>query len=149
MLSTKLLQLIEEHWEEIARRVMKEIRKHPDMPILAQQADLELREWCQDLVKNLGYLLTASDEAERQRRFQVLGRMRFEEDIPLHEAVGRCHILKDKIIGFIHEEGLPMTTLHLYAEEELERRVNGLFDAMVYNIVRGYEEARRMAARWA
>jgi hypothetical protein len=149
MLSTKLVQLIESHWEEIASRLIQAIRKDPELRTLAQYPDLELREWCRVILADLGYLCSASKEEEIKRRFQVLGRVRFEENVPLHEAVLRIHILKDKIIGFIHEQGLPMTALHLYGEEEFEWRINRFFDAMIYQLVRGYEDARQVSARVA
>ncbi len=149
MLSTRLVQLIEAHWEEIASRLIQAVKKHPDLSTLALRPEGELREWCRGLLENLGYLLSASKDQELKRRFQILGRMRFEENVPLHEAVLRVHILKDKIIGFVHEEGFPMTAMQLYAEEELEARISRYFDAMVYHIVRGYEDAQRLAARVA
>lgn len=123
MLSLRLTHLIETHWEEIASRLIAAIRYHPDMPNLAARTDAEIREWCQGIVKNLGYLLSAKKDEEIRRRFQILGRMRFEENIPLHEAVLRLQILKDKITGFVHEQGFPMTVLQLYSEEELELRM--------------------------
>ena len=149
MLSTKLVQLIETNWEEIAARLIQAVRKHPDMQNLAQRPDFELREWCRELVGNLGYRLSATKDEEVKRRFQVMGRMRFDESVPLHEAVLRLQILKDKIIDFVHEQGFPMTALHLYAEEELELRMGRFFDAMAYHIVRGYEDGQKMAARVA
>ena len=149
MLSIKLVQLIENHWEEIASRLIKAVKNHPDLPHLAQQPDLELREWCQEILGNLGYLLSASKDEELRRRFQILGHMRFEENTPLHEAVLRLHLLKDKIIGFVHEQGFPMTAMHLYAEEELEQRMGRFFDACVYHVICGYEKAMNRAARRA
>ena len=94
------------------------------MPNLAARTDAELREWCQEIVKNLGYLLSAKKDEEVKRRFQILGRMR-------------------------HEQGFPMTVLQLYAERELEGRMGRFFDASVYQMVRGYESARRVAQRLA
>jgi hypothetical protein len=149
MLSTKLVQLIERNWEEIAARLIQAVRKHPDMQHLAQRPDSELRDWCRELVADLGYRLSTSKDEEVKRRFQILGRMRFEEDVPLHEAVLRLHVLKDTIIAFLHERGFPMTALDLYGKEELELRMGRFFDAMTYHIVRGYEDAQRVAARVA
>ena len=146
MLSMKLVHLIETHWEEIAERLVGAVRKHPEMRSLAMRPEIEIREWCKEILENLGYMLTVSNEDEAQRRFEVLGRMRFEENIPLHEAVLRLHMLKDKIVGFVHEQGFPMNALQLYAEEELELRMGRFFDAMVYHVVRGYEDAQRVAA---
>jgi hypothetical protein len=149
MLSARLVKLIENNWEEITARVIRVIRSGPETPHLAARSDGELRDWCKDILLNLGKLLTAPKEEEVSRRFQLLGRMRFEENIPLDEAVLRFHILKDKIFGFIHEQGYAMTAVELYAEEELEHRIGRFFDACVYHIVRGYEDARRVARRMA
>lgn len=149
MLSTKLVQLIQDHWQEIASRLIQAVRKHPDTPNLAQRTDGELRDWCRELLANLEYLLSTSKDQDVKRRFQLLGRNRFEENIPLHEAVLRVQLLRDKIIGFIHEQGFPMTALHLYAEEELEQRMTRYFDALIYHLVRWYEDAQHLAARVA
>lgn len=149
MLSGKLVQLIEEHWEDIADRVVAGIRRHPDMPVLAKRSQAELKQWCQDILTHLGYWLSSTQGEELKRRYESLGRVRFEESIPLHEAVLRFFILKDGIIDFVHSQGFALTSLHLYAEEELEHRVCRFFDAMVYRVVRGYEAAMRMAVRMA
>ena len=147
MLSTRLVQLIESNWEEISDRVVRAVKRHPDLTHLAGRPDLELREWCREILQNFGYLLSATKDEDVQRQFEALGAMRFEEDIPLHETVLRVHILKDKLIGFVHEQGFAMSAMQLYAEEELEQRMDRLFDALVYRIVRGYESAQLFERR--
>jgi len=149
MLSATLVRLIEDNWEEIATRLIAEIRKNPNMRELAKCSDLELREWCREILENLGHLLLASKGDALKRRYQILGRVRFEENIPLHEAVLRFHLLKEKIIGFVHDQGYGMSPLQLYAEEELEQRMGRFFDSCIYHIVRGYEHALRGAHRFA
>ena len=149
MLSTRLVQLIETNCEEIATRLIQALRKRPDAQTLARCSDLELREWCREILANMGYLLSASKDEDVHLRFKVLGRMRFEENIPLHEAVLRFQLLKDKIIGFVHEQGFPMTAMQLYAEEELEHRMSSFFDACIYHLVCGYEDAIHRAQRIA
>ncbi len=72
-----------------------------------------------------------------------MGRARFEEGIPLHESVRGFQIVKEKIIDFIHEQGTAKTSVELYAEEELELRLSGFFDVLVYHLIRGYEGAWR------
>jgi hypothetical protein len=149
MLSAKLVQLIENNWEEITTRLIRSVRAHPGMLHLSKRPDLELREWCRDILANLGVLLTASKDEDVNRRFEEMGRHRFEEDIPLHEAVLRFHLLNDGIVRFIHEQGFPMTALQLYAEEELEQRVGRFFDSAVYSVVCGYERAWTHAGKLA
>jgi hypothetical protein len=149
MMATNLIQLIESDWEEIAARVIRDVRRHPDLENLARRPDLDLREWCREILEQIGILMSARKSEDVQRRFEILGKMRFEENIPLHEAVLRLHILKDEIVGFLHERGLPMTALQLYAEEELEQRIGRFFDECVYRVVRGYEHAIRVEQRLA
>jgi hypothetical protein len=147
MLSARLVQLIERNADEISGCLIDTIRSHPDMRRLARQSDAELREWAGDILENLGYLLAARKDEDIKRRYQIMGRLRFEQSIPLHEAVLRFHLLKDKIIDFVHQQGFPMTSLQLYAEEELEHRICMFFDALVYHVVCGYEDAMKVAAK--
>jgi hypothetical protein len=149
MLSTKLVQLIEKNSETITSGLILEIRQDPQMSALASRPDTELRGWSQDILKNLGYLLAATKDEELARRFQVLGRLRFEQSIPLHEAVLRCHALKNRILRFVRDQGFAFTPMELYTAQELDRRVGWLFDAMVYHIVCGYESAERVASQLA
>ena len=129
--------------------MIREVKKRPDTQNLARRPEAELRAWCREILRNLEYLLAARREDEVQRRFRVLGSLRFEENIPLHEAVLRLQMLKGEIFGFVHEQGFAMTVLELYREEELQVLVDGFFDACVYQIVRGYEEAFGVAHKVA
>jgi len=149
LLSTKLVQLIEGHWEEIAARLIREVRRNSDTRTLAVRSDAELREWCQSILEHLGQLLIAKKDDEVRRRFETYGRRRFEENTPLPEAVMRLHLLQDTIVAFVHEQGFPMTALQLYAEEELEQRMTRFFHACVYAVVRGYEAAEHLEQRVA
>ncbi len=149
MLSTRLVRLIEDNWEEITRRVVSEIKNNPETRTLAACPESDLRAWCREILENLGYLLTANKDQEVQRRFEVLGRMRFEENIPLPEAVLRFHILKQKIKSFINEQGFSMNAVQLYASEELALRMSRFFDESVYRVVRGYQHAANLAKRVA
>jgi len=132
MLSTKLVRLIESNWEEIATRLTAAVRKHPDLAHLAGLSDLELRGWCQEILEHLNYLLSVRREEEVWEHFEEAGMLRYEQN---------------KLIGFIHEQGFSMNAAQLYAEEELEHRINVFLDACVYHIVRGYEAAIRLERR--
>ena len=149
MLSGRLVNLIETNWEEIAKRLRRAVKSHPDLQNLATHSEADMREWCQEILEHLGYMLSATKEQEVQRRFEVLGKLRFEEDVPLHEAVLRFQLLKAKILEFVHEQGYQMSAIELYAEEEFALRLGRFFDGCVYHIVRGYEKAMRRSARMA
>jgi hypothetical protein len=146
MLSGKLIQLIEAHQEQIANGVIDEIRRHPDLVHLRKLPDAELRERGQQIVENLGHWLAAGHAAEIAHRYEALGRDRFQDSIPLHESIRALCITKDRIVDFVDGQGLAKTSIELYAEEELERRVGRFFDLLVIHMAQGYETSQRRAA---
>jgi hypothetical protein len=54
---------------------------------LGKLPEAELREWGQGILQHLGHWLVGSSEHEIAKRFESLGRMRYQELIPMHEAV--------------------------------------------------------------
>jgi hypothetical protein len=149
MLSAKLVQLIEANWQDIADRLIRKVRNHPDLKVVASRPDAEIRDWVHEILGNLNHLLSIRTDEEFGKRFETLGRTRFEQNIPLHEAVLRFQMLHDVTVSYIHEHGFPMSALEMYAEEELERRMCRFFHASIYHVVRGYETALRLESRLA
>jgi hypothetical protein len=145
MLSGKLIRLIESHSDEITRRTIRQIHEDPELPHLKKVPDSELRERWQVISRNLGQWLAAGRKAKLISDFEELGGLRFREHIPLHEVVRAHHIVRNTMIDFLQEQGLPQTTTDVYAEEELEQRVTRFFDELVCHLVWGYEEARKAA----
>lgn len=146
MLSGKLIRLIEAHQEEITARLLREIHCNPDLSHLRQLPDAELRERGQYLLQNLGHWLAEANVQEVARKYEALGRIRFDEGVPLYENVHVLLLIKEKMIDFVGEQGFTPDALELYAEEELDRRVGRFFDVLVVRMVRGYETAWHKAA---
>ncbi len=149
MLSGRLIRLIEDHQEQIAANVIREIRRRPDLAAMRRLADAELRERSQEILENLGHWLSMGQEDEIAHVYEGVGKSRFEQGIPLHESVRALAIIKEKMIDFVHYQGFARTSLDLYAEEELERRIWKFFDELNVHMVRGYETAWRRAAAHA
>jgi hypothetical protein len=146
MLSGRLVQTIETHWYEITARVLRQIRDNPELSHVRQLPESELRDWAYLILRNLDHWLSSSKEDEIARRYEWLGQVRFEESVPLHEAVRALYLLKDGMFAYLHEQDVVKTSVHLYAEEELELRIGRFFDGLVYHLIRGYENALRKAA---
>ena len=142
LLSGRLVQLIENHTEGVSDAFSKKIRSNARLPTIARLPATELAAWGRDALGSLKTsLLDGSHDLER--RYRMYGCARFEESIPLHEAVLRLFLLKESVIEFVHEQAVPMTAVDLYAEEELDQRVGHFFDAAIYHLVCGYENAMR------
>lgn len=146
MISGKLVHLIESHWEEIASRVIGQIRREPQMSHIGGLGDSELHEWGQVLLENLGHWLSAGNEEELAQKYEHLGKQRCEQGVPLHESVHSLSIAREKILDFVEEHILSKNVLELYSEEQLERRLGRFFDLLTIHMVKGYERALRRAA---
>lgn len=149
MLSAKFIRLIEAHSAEISRRAIRQIHQDTAIKEIRQLHDLELRERSEMVLRNLGQWLAAGREAKLIHQYEDLGRIRFEEHIPLHETVRVLQILRAQIADFLQEQGLPETSIDLYAEEEMEQRVARFFDELIFHLVRGYEHAMKVATHSA
>ena len=152
MLSGRLIQLIETNQEQIVSNVIRAIRQHPEMAQYQKLPDAELRARARDIIEQLDYWLIAPHEAEIGQVYEQLGKSRFEESVPLHEAVRALSIIKYKMLDFAREQVFSKTAVDLYAEQELARRTGRFFDALTIHMVHGYETAWRRAnhaANWA
>ena len=139
MLSAKLIHLIEEHEEKITARTIRVIRRDPGLSHLAALPEAEMRERGREILQKLGHWLAFGNEAIIEREYEGIGRDRFRESVPIHEAIQGLCLIKYAMVDFIHEQGIDRDTLALYAEEELEWRVTRFFDLLVIHMARGYE----------
>ncbi len=143
MLANNLVRMIESHAEQITADVISRLREDPELPNLKKLHENELRSWAGHILKHLGDWLSESDEKQIASCYEGLGKLRFDEHVPLHESVRNFQRLKDTMVTYIRNQGNRQTTMELYAEEELEHLLGRFFDKMIYYMVRGYEGARR------
>jgi hypothetical protein len=149
MLASKLVRLIEAHWETITSTTIRELRQDRAFEHIARLPDSELLEWGEGILSNLSRWILESREGEVAERYEGLGKLRFQEAVPLHEAVRGLQVLKDVMVEFVRNQGLGHTAMEIYVEEELEHRLGKFFDYLVYHLVHGYETALRKAAHMA
>jgi len=149
MATRTLVQMIEDHGEAIAQRVVRKLRQDPQLRHIARLPESELLSRALEVVKNFGHWLAPGEEPKVALRFEQLGRRRAEEAIPLCEVVRALQILKGNILDYVREQGVGHTYLELYAEEELEHLAGRFFDNAIYHVICGYEGAAQHAAHSA
>lgn len=141
MLSARLIQLIEDHSDQIIQRILVEVRTDELLPRYRELPDSELISRFENVCRNLGHWLATSEELVVAQGYEKLGEERFNEQIPLHEVVHAAHVVKNLLTGYARDNAFEQTPVELYAEAELERLINRFFDRIVFHIVRGYEKA--------
>jgi hypothetical protein len=147
MLSGRLIHLIEVNSASIIDHMIGAVRRDPELVHIRNLPDAELREWGQNILERLGDWLSVSATKDLALHYEEVGRARQEEGIPLHEAVRGLLLVKEKTIDFVVNQAAAKTIVRLYAEEELEHRVDRFFDILVTHFVKGYENALRRSAR--
>jgi hypothetical protein len=145
MLSAKLIQLIEDHWQAITTAIIHHFRSEPRLHHISGLPETELRDIGRGILRNLGHWLTASKAEQHmvEEQYEGLGRVRFAENIPLHECVRALQVVKHRVVEFMRDHEFSQSSVEIFAEEELEHRLNDFFDDLVYHEVIGYEEAMR------
>lgn len=148
MLSAKLIQLIEDHWQGITTAIIHQVRSDSRLHHFSALPETELRDIGRGILRNLGHWLTANKSEQRtvEEQYEGLGRVRFAESIPLHECVRAMQLVKQKVVEFSRDHEFAQSTVEIYASEELEHRLNEFFDDLIYHEVIGYEEAFRRSA---
>ncbi len=142
MLSSKLIQLIEDHWDPITTCILREIHRDPRLKHASSLPASDLRERAREILEHLGQWLSEAHPREIEERCERIGRLRFEEEIPLREAVLAQLIIKERLIDFVRQQGIADSPVAIYAEEELEHCVGRFFDNMIYHVMLGYEDAQ-------
>ncbi len=143
MLSGRLVHLIESHWEDVVSRVISEIRRDPQLTHFRSAIEADMRESGRVLLQDLGHWLVAGNKEEIAQHYERLGRRRFDDGMPLHEAVRCVALVRERVLDYVEEQLDAKTTLALYEEEELDRRLGRFFDLLTIHMVKGYEEALR------
>lgn len=146
MLPPKVIHLIEQHGDEIVAHAMDEMRRDPEVVHFRDLPTAEIREWGRHILGNLEHWLAEARDTDMATRYEAVGKLRFQEDIPLFEAVRGLCLLKEKVLQFAQDHAMAKTSMDLYAEEEFENRVGRFFDLILVHVVRGYEGALRRAA---
>jgi len=127
MLSTRLVQIIEDHAEQLTRGLIDDLLSNNHTPHYHHLTREELHYRTYDVYRNLGRWLSNETEAAIESSYTHLGKERFAEGIPLQE--------------YIEFSGMIDSAVELHGDRELHRLVGRFFDKAVYYTVSGFEHA--------
>lgn len=151
MLSTRLIELIQSHAEQLTREVLKEFATNPRTSHWKVVPAEELEQRVRRTYQNLGSWIGDPKEDAIRTEYEDWGRRRHRSGIPLSEIVYAVLLIKQHLRRYIREHGLtevsgdrqpPLELLpvHLYGIQELNDLVGEFFDRALYHLARGYEQ---------
>jgi len=140
MLSRRLVQIIEDHAEQLTRDLIDDMRSNNRTPHYHYLTREELHLRTYDVYRNLGRWLTDETESTIESSYTRLGKMRLAEGIPLSEIVYSLGLIKHHLLEYIHFSGMTDSAVELHGDRELQRLVGRFFDKAVYYTVKGFEQ---------
>jgi ADP-ribose pyrophosphatase YjhB (NUDIX family) len=142
MLSDALVDLLEEHAEEIAKPWLQDLRTNRTTPSYKRIHTDGLKDRGEVTVLQFGrWLKGKEDEHEIRSFYRAIGRERKAMGFALHEVLSSLTLMRKHIWEFAHVHGVWEKPIDLYRALELDRRVMVFFDRAMYQITRGYEES--------
>jgi hypothetical protein len=140
MLSTRLVQIIEDHAEQLTRGLIDDLRCNKHTPHYHQLTREELHDRTYDVYHNLGRWLSDKTESAIESSYTHLGKRRLAEGIPLSEIVYSLGLIKQHLQEHVHICGMIDSAVDLHGDRELQRMVGRFFDRAVYYTVKGFEQ---------
>lgn len=112
MFPNRLTHLIDIHRGDIATGAILRIRDVKDVPHIQELSDRELVNWARGILVALTSWVLAGDDKRFLIQHNELGRVRFENSVPLYEVVRRLHILKCRVSGLIRDQAFAQNALN-------------------------------------
>lgn len=141
MIGSKLVRLIEQHSDELARSLMLRLASSPRAAGLNRVPADEMQQRVYEVYHNLSTWLLNTTEEQIERRYSHIGMRRAEQDVPLSSVVYALMLTKEHLWDFLRHEGFGDRPVELFQELELALLVDQFYDRALYHIVRGYEKA--------
>ena len=146
MVTRKLVRLIENHCDELARALAEKLHRSSRTAGFLVIPREELTHNTGDLYRNLGEWLLSKTEAEIEMRFVEVGKRRYAQKVPLDDVVWGITMSKENLWGYLRRESLADHALDLFNQLEFMQLLDGFFDRAIYYAVRGYEQAKSTRA---
>lgn len=140
-LSSKLIQMIEDHAEELTRGVIRDLQTNPKTPSMHGLSDRELHDQSYEVYHNLSRWLTKFSEDEIKDFHYRLARIRYDEDVSANEVIYALILKKYHLRDYIRTTGMVDTAVDLLQEQELHHLIGSFFDKAIYFTLEGYEAA--------
>lgn len=146
MLAVRLVRLIENHSEQLARGLTEKVWNSPKCGDLHKVPADELQARTHEIYRNLSDWLMNKTEAEVERRYTELGARRARQGVAFSHFVWAITATKEHVRAFVQREGFADSAMELHGELELLHLLDQFFDRALYYAAVGYEQAHKVRA---
>lgn len=146
MLAVRLVRLIENHSEQLARGLTEKVWNSPKCGDLHKVPADELQARTHEIYRNLSDWLMNKTEAEVELRYTELGARRARQGVAFSHFVWAITATKEHVRAFVQREGFADSAMELHGELELLHLLDQFFDRALYYAAVGYERAHEVRA---
>jgi len=139
VLSARLIRMIEDHAEELTRRLLIDLQSNARTKAYHKFSSSEVHHRVYTVYRNLGQWLGNKADESIEAAYTELGIKRHAEGIPLSEVIYALILTKYHLRDYINSSGLADSAVEIYQENELHRLVGHFFDKAIYYTTQGYE----------
>jgi hypothetical protein len=139
MLTVRLMQMIEDHAEELTQELIKDLQSNSRTPHYHHLTSEELHYRTYAVYRNLGHWVSQKGEELIAANYADLAIRRHAEGVPLEEIVFSLISTKNYLYQYVRMTGLMDSAVELHQERELRRMVGYFFDKAIYYTVKAYE----------
>lgn len=141
MLSNRLIELIQDHADQLMERLIYKFKTDPHTPSFRCLSNAEILSRCDTILKNLGAWMEGSLHEKIQHHYKHLGAALHRESIPASELIYALVLTKDHLLDFARTYGLAGSVLDIYAELAFQCQLGHFFDDAIYYAAVGHENA--------
>src|SRR5271157_5984526 len=149
MLSVRLVQMIEDHAEELTRELIKDLQTNPRTPHYHHLTYEELHYRTFSVYRNLGHWVSQRNEEPIAANYADLAIRRYAEGVPLEEIIFALISTKNHLYTFVQTTGLMDSAVELHQERELRRLIGNFYDKAFYYTVSAYERKAALDHAWS
>jgi len=140
LLSDRMIGVIEENAESIARRWMNDALNNPSTADFRRIDRSRLFRDVREILSQFGKWLGGFyRDADIRNYYTAFGRVSRREGVALSHALSALSLIKKHLWEFALSQGMWRKTLDIYMALELDRRIVIFFDKAVFYTTRGYE----------
>jgi len=143
--SMKLIDLVENHAEEIAAQWVRNVKKNSLTPYYHDKPEEKLIPQAVKFYRNFRRIFTEPKPVEASDGFfSRYAEARYREGVPLHEAVYSLILMRRQIWLYAEFQAIFTTSLEKHQAVESITRTILMFDYAVYFITKKYRELMKL-----
>ncbi len=141
LLAYRLVKLIEDHSDGLARGLQKRYRECTKCSAYANVPDGELTEKVYDVYHHLGAWLLGKTEADIESRYLEIGAQRAAQGVPISQVAWMICLVRENLWDYLQHHAKLEHPSEIFGELELLEMLDKFFHLAIYYAALGHERA--------